>query len=450
MKELQKSHVLKVEELSRRRKLTEDFDEVTSFFLGSNVKTVYFFGDNGTKYPDAEIDDEHTRNSLASPLYIQEREASASLLQVYHSQKRKLVSRCTVNFSKYGRPVNWMSQKRKFDQELDNCQFRIILEREKEQLPAEAKSEILRHEYRADLAENKTCELKKQIDSQIEHTRTRYEQSRREQAPLHTGKIQELQNEINCMNDSRDFQDAESVRSGHSHVTSRPVSFPPHPVPGGILSRSLGMSSRREGPPSIWDTHGISGNVFANPVASSTAPCPQELNPWSSGISEPIHSPTAEKGEKQTPDQDLRCQSGPSAKDSVIFSGGDSSKNYGANQQRLQISELHFDKFHTPATFACWKTRFETEVCTCSQFPTEAMLRIKEVEMIESVDDLKSSRSIKGTHGPDFELLDARIASALNKIIQNTRFKKKVSLEEMKAQKRRPLPPRKTDCLPDL
>ena len=39
---------------------------------------------------------------------------------------------------------------------------------------------------------------------------------------------------------------------------------------------------------------------------------------------------------------------------------------------------------------------------------------IKEVDMVESVDDLKSSRSIKGIHGPDFELLDARIASALN------------------------------------
>ena len=50
---------------------------------------------------------------------------------------------------------------------------------------------------------------------------------------------------------------------------------------------------------------------------------------------------------------------------------------------------------------------------------------IKEVEMVESVDDLKSSRSIKGTPGPDFELLIARNASALNKIIQNTRFKKK-------------------------
>ena len=69
----------------------------------------------------------------------------------------------------------------------------------------------------------------------------------------------------------------------------------------------------------------------------------------------------------------------------------------GAVHQRLQISDLHFDKFRTPATFACWKIRFKTEVCTCSQFPTEAMLWIKEVEMVESVDDLKSSRSTRGT-----------------------------------------------------
>ena len=64
-----------------------------------------------------------------------------------------------------------------------------------------------------------------------------------------TGKIQELQNEINCMNDSRDFQDADSVCSGNSHVISQPVSFPPHPIPGEMLSRSIGMPSRREGPP---------------------------------------------------------------------------------------------------------------------------------------------------------------------------------------------------------
>ena len=68
------------------------------------------------------------------------------------------------------------------------------------------------------------------------------------------------------------FQNAESVRSGQSHVTSQPVSFLPHPDPGGILSRSLGMPSRNDRPPDIWDTHGILGNVFANPTASSSAP----------------------------------------------------------------------------------------------------------------------------------------------------------------------------------
>ena len=169
-----------------------------------------------------------------------------------------------------------------------------------------------------------------------------------------SGRIQELQNDVNCMNGSKDFQDAESIRSGNSHVTSRPVSFPPHPIPGGMLSRSIGMPSRREGPPSIWDTHGTSGTVFfANPDASSSAPYPQESNPWSSDVSE--HTSPHVMSESQTPAQDQRCQSGQSAKNSVIFSGGDSSKNYGADHQRLQISDLHFDEFPTPATFACWK-----------------------------------------------------------------------------------------------
>ena len=36
---------------------------------------------------------------------------------------------------------------------------------------------------------------------------------------------------------------------------------------------------------------------------------------------------------------------------------------------------------------------------------------------------------------PNFEVLDARIASALNKIIHNSHFKRRISLEEHKAQK---------------
>ena len=48
-----------------------------------------------------------------------------------------------------------------------------------------------------------------------------------------------------------------------------------------------------------------------------------------------IHSSPAGKNENQTPNQDQRCQSGPSARNSVITSEGDFSKNYGADQQRL-------------------------------------------------------------------------------------------------------------------
>ena len=49
---------------------------------------------------------------------------------------------------------------------------------------------------------------------------------------------------------------------------------------------------------------------------------------------------------------------------------------------------------------------------------------IKEVEMVDSVDDLKSSLSIRGISMPNFEVLDARIASALNRIIHHSHLEK--------------------------
>ena len=90
----------------------------------------------------------------------------------------------------------------------------------------------------------------------------------------------------------------------------------------------------------------------------------------------------------------------------------------------------------TPATFACWKIRFKTEVCTCSQFPTETMHWIKVVEMVDSVDDLKSSSSVRGIRMPYFEVLDARIASARNRIIHNSQFKRSSVWRNKKPKKR--------------
>ena len=121
----------------------------------------------------------------------------------------------------------------------------------------------------------------------------------------------------------------------------------------------------------------------------------------------------------------------PSTRNSLFPAEGAYPQNYMVDQQKVQISELHFDKFPTPSTFSCWKIRNKTQVSPCSSSSSDAMLWIKEVEMVDSLDELKSSRPIPGNNFPNFE----RIASALNKIIHNSHFKKNFSLEEQKAQK---------------
>ena len=105
----------------------------------------------------------------------------------------------------------------------------------------------------------------------------------------------------------------------------------------------------------------------------------QESNLWVSNVSENTSSHVM--SESQTPVQDRRYQSGPSARSSVIPSEGDFQRimEQTNNDCRSQILILTLSPRQ--------KMRFKTEVCTCSQFLTEAMLWIKEVEMVDSVDD---------------------------------------------------------------
>ena len=131
--------------------------------------------------------------------------------------------------------------------------------------------------------------------------------------------------------------------------------FPPCRDPGGMLSRPGRMLSRNDKTPDIWDTHGISGNVCVNPRASSSSPYPGGFNPWISNVTEDT-SPHL-TSDRQIPDTTLTL--GPSAGNSFDPKEGRFSKEYGADQQRLQISELHFDKLPTPTTFACWMLRFK-------------------------------------------------------------------------------------------
>ena len=327
---------------------------------------------------DAELDDELIGKAKSSPLFIQEREEPANLRQTYHSHEESLLpAQSFFTRTSTGRPVyepsSNLSQKRKSSREMESERIRILLERQKEQILADVRTEIQKHEFQADSDRRSIQEFNGIIESQrmeIDHTITGCEQSRRDQLLLQEelseqhralretrirnmrdmeelqkshvlkveelsrrkltedqntnmeprAKIQELQNEVNCMNDSRDFKDAESVRSGPSHVPSQPALFPPYRDPGGLLSR-------RNQPPSIWDTHGISGNVFLNPPASSSSPYPpghpgQGFNPWTSVTSE--HTSPHVTSERQNPDTTLdpRCQSGPSARNSFDPSEG--------------------------------------------------------------------------------------------------------------------------------
>ena len=104
---------------------------------------------------DAELDDELIRKALSSPLFTQEREESANLRQTYHSHEESVLpAQSSFTRTRTVKPVcepsSNLSQKRKSSRDLENKQIRILLERQKEQILAEVRSEIQKHELQAD------------------------------------------------------------------------------------------------------------------------------------------------------------------------------------------------------------------------------------------------------------------------------------------------------------
>ena len=76
-----------------------------------------------------------------------------------------------------------------------------------------------------------------------------------------------------------------------------------------------------------------------------------------------------------------------------------------------------------PFPFSGWRTSYKTEARSCSGYISEAMRWIQEVEVANSVDDLKTRNQIRGHRFPNLKMFDAKIASSLKKIIQNSNFK---------------------------
>ena len=128
----------------------------------------------------------------------------------------------------------------------------------------------------------------------------------------------------------------------------------------------------------IWSVEyaGTSGNVFDSSSAPVSTPCTRMLYSWNSKatLGNPVQAGTVRpvaRGEEQNRDTvpTPRFAKKTSTRDSLFPTEGPRPQNDTIDQQRLEISELHIDKFPTPSTFSCWKLRFETEVCSRSNFP---------------------------------------------------------------------------------
>ena len=140
---------------------------------------------------DAELDDDIVGKALSSPLFTQERGESADRRQAYHSHEESLLPvQSFFTHSRTGRTVHELSScRQKSSRAMENERIRILLERQKEQILADFRAEIQKHEFQADYDRRSIQKLNEMIEAQrgekfiIVHAGD--EQLRRDQQLLH-------------------------------------------------------------------------------------------------------------------------------------------------------------------------------------------------------------------------------------------------------------------------
>ena len=233
--------------------------------------------------------------------------------------------------------------------------------------------------------------------------------------------IQELQDKVNALHEEKEFHDQETASSsGMSHVPNQTSRIP---SPWGMLSRDSWL------PHHTWNSMGTSGNVFEKIYLLNKGYLRHYLKlPWDR--------------EKEW-DENLRVQQHwLQDLPGIMIPGipcivlkelilkivwwklrGVLPRNCMSGNSQIRL------------TFSVG-VNFKSEVCESTSTPQLTMSWINEVEMTRSMDHLMTSQSIEGQRDfPDFEMLDARIASALRRIISNTSFRRRGSVEKKRAQK---------------
>ena len=173
------------------------------------------------------------------------------------------------------------------ERESSNAQIRTMLDEQRRTIIAECSEKVLHHELLAAQAEQDLKILQEELLRQQQDFREVHQQDLMKQQELQkfqnsafdeftqkkfiedrkiimelSGRLQELQNEVNFMNDSKDFMDAESIRSGNPHVTSPPGLFPRHPPFEGMLRAFVLYRSDKLRSRQIFGIHPVHQETF--------------------------------------------------------------------------------------------------------------------------------------------------------------------------------------------
>ena len=260
-------------------------DPLCNSSLGSMVTLDYVTPLTGYEPKDMELTDTNERNlATSSDIYFQNTlDDTASFPNVPDVDDNELAEFLAVVVDRTGKPVEVRSNDDQFSCDIRNlksaqnqfplvtqpemicqtggsvqariaeeresahAQIRTMLDEQRRTIIAECNEKVLHHELLAAHAEQdrkilqeellrqqqefgevhqqdlmKHLELQKfQNFAFDEFTQKKFIEDQKTIMDL-SGRLQELQNEVNFMNDSKDFMDAESICSGNPHVTSPP------------------------------------------------------------------------------------------------------------------------------------------------------------------------------------------------------------------------------------
>ena len=168
--------------------------------------------------------------------------------------------------------------------------------------------------------------------------------------------IEELQEKVNFLIDSKKFYDLETASSsGFSHVPSQPMSIP---SPRGMISRDTCLQ------PDTRNSFGISGNVFKDLPAPSEPPAAFVGNSRISASAqcEPMSLNTGRLADRANEmERNTQHFATPTPRFVRNFSihnppshaQGPYPQNCVVEQPGNQVPDMHFDKFPDLSTFQC-------------------------------------------------------------------------------------------------